>query len=138
MGCRWFRQSQGGRLGRVTGPMGSLISLEILLSPVAGQSAFVDVSVARLPTTPDASSRAMASMWGVPDYPILFTAHPMSPLTRAQLRARAEAILEPMVAILTGTAPMSARERTRYCDNDTPQTRLLCYDVSAARLSERL
>jgi len=55
------------------------------------------------------TSRAMASMWGAPDYPLLFTAHPISHLTRAQLRARAEAMLEPMVAILTGTAPMSAR-----------------------------
>jgi hypothetical protein len=48
------------------------------------------------------TSRAMASMWGAPDYPIMFTQHPISHLTRAQLRARAEAMLEQIVAILTG------------------------------------
>ena len=44
----------------------------------------------------------MASMWGAPDYPLIFTQHPISHLTRAQLRERAEAMLEQMVAILTG------------------------------------
>ena len=48
------------------------------------------------------TSRAMASMWGAPDYPLIFTQHPISHLTRAQLRERAEAMLEQMVAILTG------------------------------------
>lgn len=44
---------------------------------------------------------AMAQMWGAPDYPVLFTAHPLSGLTRAQLRQRAEDLLEAMVTILT-------------------------------------
>ena len=44
----------------------------------------------------------MASMWGAPDYPIIFTQHPISHLTREQLRARAEAMLEQIVTILTG------------------------------------
>jgi hypothetical protein len=48
------------------------------------------------------TARAMASMWGAPDYPIIFIYHPISHLTRAQLRARAEAMLEQIVAILTG------------------------------------
>lgn len=54
------------------------------------------------------TSRAMASMWGAPDYPIIFTQHPISHLTRAQLRTRAEAMLKQIVAILTGHA--SAQE----------------------------
>jgi hypothetical protein len=48
------------------------------------------------------TSRATASMWGAPDYPIIFTQHPISHLTREQLRARAEAMLEQIVTILTG------------------------------------
>jgi len=47
------------------------------------------------------TSRAMASMWGAPDYPIIFTQHPISHLTREQLRVRAEAMLEQIVTILT-------------------------------------
>lgn len=45
---------------------------------------------------------AMASMWGASEYPILFTAHPISHLTRPQLRLRAEAMLDQIVAILMG------------------------------------
>ena len=48
------------------------------------------------------TARAMTSMWGAPDYPIIFTQHPISHLTREQLRARAEAMLEQIVTILTG------------------------------------
>ena len=49
-----------------------------------------------------ATSRAMASLWGAPDYPIIFTPHPISNLTRAQLRARATAMLDEIVSIVTG------------------------------------
>jgi hypothetical protein len=48
------------------------------------------------------TARAMASMWGAPDYPIIFTPHSISHLTREQLRARAEAMLEQIVTMLTG------------------------------------
>jgi hypothetical protein len=48
------------------------------------------------------TARAMARMWGAQDYPILFTQHPISQLTRARLRARAKAMLEQIVTILTG------------------------------------
>ena len=47
----------------------------------------------------------MASMWGAPDYPLIFTKHPISNLTREELRARAEAMLEQIVTILLGTTP---------------------------------
>jgi hypothetical protein len=48
------------------------------------------------------TARAMANMWGAPDYPVIFTPHPISHLTREQLRARAEAMLDQIVTILTG------------------------------------
>jgi len=44
----------------------------------------------------------MASLWGAPEYPIIFTPHPISNLTRAQLRVRAAAMLDEIVSIVTG------------------------------------
>jgi hypothetical protein len=55
-----------------------------------------------------APSRAMARMWGAPAYPIIFTPHPISTLTRAQLRARAVAMLDEIVRIVTGGGPHEA------------------------------
>ena len=49
-----------------------------------------------------ATSRAMASLWGAPEYPIIFTPHPISNLTQEQLRARATTMLEQIVRIVTG------------------------------------
>jgi hypothetical protein len=48
------------------------------------------------------TSNAMASMWGAQDYPLIFTKHPISHLTREQLRVRAEEMLAQVVSILTG------------------------------------
>ena len=48
------------------------------------------------------SSRAIAKAWGAPDYPVIFTKHPISRLTRQQLRERAEEMLEQVVSILIG------------------------------------
>jgi hypothetical protein len=53
------------------------------------------------------TSRAMASMWGAPEYPMVFTAHPINHLTREQLRGRAEDMLDRIVAILTGGETIS-------------------------------
>ena len=47
------------------------------------------------------TSRAMASMWGAPDYPVIFTEHPIDTLDKGQLRDRAEAMLAQIVAIVT-------------------------------------
>ncbi len=47
------------------------------------------------------TSRAMATMWGAPDYPVIFTEHPIDTLDKGQLRARAEAMLAQIVAIVT-------------------------------------
>jgi len=48
------------------------------------------------------TSEAMARMWGVPEYPTIFTEHPIAGLSKKQLRARAEEIIDKVVAILTG------------------------------------
>ena len=47
------------------------------------------------------TSGAMAAMWGDPDYPVIYTRHPIAPLTEEQLRARAEEMLGEIVSILT-------------------------------------
>lgn len=48
------------------------------------------------------TSKSMASMWGAPEYPVIFTRHPISHLTREELHERAEAMLDQVVSILTG------------------------------------
>jgi hypothetical protein len=49
-----------------------------------------------------ASARAQAAICGNPDYPFAVVAHPIGSLTPAELRARAEAALPQVIAILTG------------------------------------
>ena len=39
-------------------------------------------------------------MWAAPDYPVIFTKHPVAGLTRMQLRARAEEMMGQIVSIL--------------------------------------
>ena len=48
------------------------------------------------------TSGAMARMWGAPEYPVLFTRHPVAPLTPAELRTRAEEMMGRIASILTG------------------------------------
>ena len=48
------------------------------------------------------TSKSMAAMWGTPDYPVIFTPHPIADLTNDQLRANAEEIFDLVVTILTG------------------------------------
>ena len=43
----------------------------------------------------------MATMWGAADYPVIFTEHPIEGLDKAQLRAKAEAMLDQIVSIVT-------------------------------------
>jgi hypothetical protein len=50
------------------------------------------------------TSQAMAAMWGAPAFPIIFTQHPIAPLTTEQLRERAEDMIEHIEAMLTGRA----------------------------------
>jgi hypothetical protein len=44
----------------------------------------------------------MAEMWGAKEYPVIYTEHPISELSREQLRQRAEEFLPQLEAILTG------------------------------------
>ena len=48
------------------------------------------------------TANAMARMWGAPDYPTIFTEHPIENLNRDQLRQRAEALAATVVSTLTG------------------------------------
>ena len=49
------------------------------------------------------TSRGMAKMWAAPDYPVIFTQHPVASLNREELRARAEEMMGQIVSILTGS-----------------------------------
>jgi hypothetical protein len=51
-----------------------------------------------------ASARAQAAICGTPDYPFAVVPHPIGSLTPAELRARADAALPQVIAILTGAA----------------------------------
>ena len=57
----------------------------------------------------ETTARSMAAMWGAPAYPITLTQHPIAELNREQLRARAEAMLPEIEAILLGQVPESAQ-----------------------------
>ena len=48
------------------------------------------------------TAAGMAKMWGAPDYPTLFTEHPIENLTREQLRLRAEELAPQVVRVLVG------------------------------------
>ena len=48
------------------------------------------------------TAAGMAKMWGAPDYPTIFTQHPIENLSREALRARAEELAPMVVRVLTG------------------------------------
>jgi hypothetical protein len=48
------------------------------------------------------TASAMAKMWGAPDYPTIFTKHPIENLSREQIRSRAEKLTTEVVRVLTG------------------------------------
>ena len=48
------------------------------------------------------TARAMARMWGNPDYPVIYTDHPIGGLDRASVRLRAEGLLDQVVSVITG------------------------------------
>ena len=41
-------------------------------------------------------------MWGAPDYPTIYTAHPIGSLDREAIRRRAEELADQVVAVLLG------------------------------------
>jgi len=48
------------------------------------------------------TGEAMAKMWGAPEFPILYTAHPVGGLDRDKIRAKAEELIDQVIAVLTG------------------------------------
>ena len=48
------------------------------------------------------TAQGMAQMWGAPDYPTIYTQHPIENLTREQLRSRAEELAPQVVRVLVG------------------------------------
>ena len=48
------------------------------------------------------TAEGMAKMWGAPDYPTIFTEHPIENLSREAIRARAEELAPLVVRVLTG------------------------------------
>jgi len=48
------------------------------------------------------TATAMANMWGAPNYPVIYTSHPVGGLPRDAIRRRAEGLLDQVVATLTG------------------------------------
>ena len=48
------------------------------------------------------TAEGMAKMWGAPDYPTIFTQHPIENLSREAIRARAEELAPIVVRVLTG------------------------------------
>ncbi len=48
------------------------------------------------------TAEGMAKMWGAPDYPTIYSHHPIEKLTREQLRRRAEELAPLVVQVLVG------------------------------------
>ena len=48
------------------------------------------------------TATGMAKMWGAPEYPTIYTQHPIENLSREALRVRAEELAPLVVRVLTG------------------------------------
>ena len=47
-----------------------------------------------------ATARATASVWGVPDYPVIYMPHPLSTLTDDEIQAGARRLADQVVRVL--------------------------------------
>jgi hypothetical protein len=47
-----------------------------------------------------ATGQATATVWGVPDYPVIYMSHPLSTLTDAEIQAAAQRLAEQVVGVL--------------------------------------
>jgi hypothetical protein len=47
-----------------------------------------------------ATGQATATVWGVPDYPVIYISHPLSTLTDAEIQAAAQRLAEQVVGVL--------------------------------------
>jgi hypothetical protein len=51
------------------------------------------------------TAQATASVWGVPDYPVIYLPHPLSTLTDEEIQAQAQRLADQVVhVLLTGCA----------------------------------
>ena len=50
----------------------------------------------------EVTAKGMASMWGAPDYPTIYTRHPLGGLDRDVVKQRAAEMLDEVLAVLTG------------------------------------
>jgi hypothetical protein len=50
------------------------------------------------------TAQATASVWGVPDYPVIYMPHPLSKLSETEIQAQAHSLVQQVVRVLqTGT-----------------------------------
>jgi hypothetical protein len=47
-----------------------------------------------------ATAQATASVWGVPDYPVIYMPHPLSTLTEEEIQAQAPRLADQVVHVL--------------------------------------
>jgi hypothetical protein len=47
-----------------------------------------------------ATGQATATVWGVPDYPVIYMPHPLSTLADAEIQAAAQSLAEQVVRVL--------------------------------------
>ena len=47
-----------------------------------------------------ATSQATATVWGMPDYPVIYMPHPLSTLTDEALHTQAQGLVEPALRVL--------------------------------------
>ena len=47
-----------------------------------------------------ATGQATATVWGVPDYPVIYMPHPLSTLADAEIQAAAQSLAEQVVQVL--------------------------------------
>ena len=47
-----------------------------------------------------ATAQATATVWGVPDYPVIYMPHPLSTLTEGEIQAQAQRLADQIVRVL--------------------------------------
>ena len=50
----------------------------------------------------EVTAKGMARLWGAPDYPVIYTPHPIGGLEKEALQRRAQELVDQVVAVLTG------------------------------------
>jgi hypothetical protein len=53
----------------------------------------------------------MAQTWGAPEFPVIYTVHPVGTLDRTGIKERAKELADPVVAVLTGVEASELQPR---------------------------